>query len=299
MPSMSAEASDDGYVLITAARNEAAHIANTIESVLAQEVRPRKWVIVSDGSTDDTDAVVSRYAADHPFITLIRRDRSGGHDIASQVQALEAGYAALGDIPYAYIGNLDADVTFDPDYYRKQLEWLRERPDVGITGGMVRDVVNGHVYRERSSSASIAGAVQFFRRACYEAIGGYLPLSGGMEDTTAGYMARSKGWKTEAILDLTVIHPRHTGGMAERSILRTRFDYGMQTYAIGYSALYMLAHAIYELFEPPYVTGSLFWISGYGWAFLKRNQRVVPLELVRYIHLEQHRKLWRIAWRRE
>lgn len=286
---------DEGYVLISAARNEADVIGNTIECVVAQRVRPQKWVIVSDSSTDDTDAIVARYAAEYAFITLIRRERRGRHGIASKVRALEVGYAALGDTPYAYIGNLDADVTFEPDYYERQIEWLRERPNVGIIGGAVRDVVDGRVFRQRSN---VAGAVQFFRRACYEAIGGYLPLRGGMVDTVAEYMACAKGWKTEVMPDLPVIHPRKTG-TAERSVWRVRFDYGMQAYAIGYSTLYMMAHGIYELGRRPYLLGSLIWTAGYGWAFLKRNERIVPPEVVRSIRQEQHRRLWRRVWRLE
>src|SRR4030095_7056049 len=49
------------YVLITPARNEAAFIAKTLESVVAQTVLPKRWVVVSDGSTDGTDEIVTKY----------------------------------------------------------------------------------------------------------------------------------------------------------------------------------------------------------------------------------------------
>jgi biofilm PGA synthesis N-glycosyltransferase PgaC len=60
------------YVLVTPARNEAQFIESTIQSVVAQTMRPLKWVIVSDGSTDGTDEIVSRYAVAHEWIELLR-----------------------------------------------------------------------------------------------------------------------------------------------------------------------------------------------------------------------------------
>jgi poly-beta-1,6-N-acetyl-D-glucosamine synthase len=68
------------YVLITPARNEAQSIELTIQSVVAQTIRPLRWVIVSDGSTDETDNIVSKYAAEHPWIELVRTpDRRERH----------------------------------------------------------------------------------------------------------------------------------------------------------------------------------------------------------------------------
>jgi biofilm PGA synthesis N-glycosyltransferase PgaC len=55
------------YVLVTPARNEQDFIELTIRSMVAQTVKPLKWVIVSDGSTDRTDEIVEGYAANHPL----------------------------------------------------------------------------------------------------------------------------------------------------------------------------------------------------------------------------------------
>src|SRR5712671_7382209 len=101
------------YVLITPARNEERFIELTIKSVVAQTVRPLKWAIVSDGSTDRTDVIVQRYAVDHPWIELVRMPERRERNFAGKVQAFNAGYVRCQDIPYDVIANLDGDVSFD------------------------------------------------------------------------------------------------------------------------------------------------------------------------------------------
>src|SRR6266481_6672836 len=104
------------YVLVTPARNEAQFIELTINSVVAQTVRPRKWAIVSDGSTDGTDDIVNKYAAEHPWIELVRMPERRERHFAGKVNAFNAGYARVADLNYDVIGNLDADVSFDEGY---------------------------------------------------------------------------------------------------------------------------------------------------------------------------------------
>src|SRR5215467_3852507 len=97
------------YVLITPARDEAQFIELTIKSVVAQSVRPLKWVIVSDGSTDGTDDIVARYASHDPWIELVRVADQGRRDFAAKVHAFNAGYEKVKHLPYEAIGSLDAD----------------------------------------------------------------------------------------------------------------------------------------------------------------------------------------------
>src|SRR5205809_3630792 len=106
------------YVLITPARNEATFIELTIKSVVGQTVRPAKWVIVSDGSTDGTDEIVKKYAAQHDWIELVRMPERRARHFAGKVHAFNAGQSKLVDLKYGVIGNLDADISFDDkDYF--------------------------------------------------------------------------------------------------------------------------------------------------------------------------------------
>src|SRR5213593_4533112 len=112
-----APANDGTEMLITTERNEATRIGLNIKSVLAQTVRPAKWVIVSDGSTDGTDEVVKTYAAQHDWIELVRQPERTERHFAGKADALNAGYGRVKDLEYEVIGNLDADVSFEEDYF--------------------------------------------------------------------------------------------------------------------------------------------------------------------------------------
>src|SRR4026207_2392406 len=130
------------YVLVTPARNEAAFIEHTITSVIAQRVQPARWLIVNDGSTDDTAAIVSRYAAEHNWIELVNLPERTQRDFVGKVRAVNAGVARAQDIDYEAIGNLDADVSFDEDYFSFLLGKLAEDPKLGLVGTPYRDPVN-------------------------------------------------------------------------------------------------------------------------------------------------------------
>src|SRR5204862_6101093 len=122
------------YVLVTPARNEVAFIEKTLESVVAQTIRPVKWVIVSDGSTDGTDEVVRRFAAQHDWIELVNLPDRVERNFAGKVSAVKAGQASVRELQYDAIGNLDADISFDKDYFSFLLQKLAEDPRLGLVG---------------------------------------------------------------------------------------------------------------------------------------------------------------------
>ena len=113
------------YVLITAARNEAAFITKTIESVINQTVLPEKWIVVSNGSIDQTDDIVDRYAKKHTFIVLLQIKADERRNFASKTKAIETGYVQLKDIKYDFLGILDADISFGENYYEYILSQFR------------------------------------------------------------------------------------------------------------------------------------------------------------------------------
>ncbi len=281
---------DSGYVLITPARNEAATIGQTIESVVAQTLPPRKWVIVSDASTDETDDIVKSYAAKHAFITFLRKEGENQRNFGAKVYAIRVAYEQLGDAAYAFIGNLDADITFEPDYFQRLLSKFAQNPRLGIGGGLTFDVYNGEVHERHASLDSIGGAVQLFRRECYEQIGGYRPFRLGSEDAVSLHMARWKGWETSAFPDLPVMHHRRTG-TAEQSIWRARFNQGITQYAIGWSPAFVALRAIYRFREKPYVLGALVRTGGFLWAAIRGEERPLDPELIHFIRKEQRQKL--------
>lgn len=280
------------YVVITPARNEDAHIERLIQSVVAQTVRPRRYVIVSDGSTDGTDKIVQRYADRYDFITFVRAgDEAGaGKNFGSKVLAFNAGYRKLHGLEYDFIGNLDADVSFGPSYFETLMSRFDADPDLGLAGGDIHEMIGGEPRPRSAAKDSICGAVQLFRRACFEEIGGYRALPRGGIDAAAEIMARMKGWHVRVQEDLPVIahRPVMTGN---KGPLGTRFNKGVQNQYLGYHPLFHLAVSAKHILQPPYVTGGLWMLAGYITSALRRTPYAVPDDVVRYLRREQLARL--------
>lgn len=276
------------YVLMTSARNEEAYIEKTIKSVISQTVLPKKWIIVSDGSTDSTDEIVSKYANKYNFIQLIHIDGDPQRNFGSKVKALNAALKQLNSLEYYFIGNLDADVSFDPDYYEIMLEKFRENPKLGLAGGEIYEY-DGEFVQSTVDTWHVSGAVQLFRRRCWEDIGGYLQLKRSV-DAIAVKMVRMTGWEVEKYPNIEVFHYRRRG-TGKGNILISRFKYGISEYTIGTPPIYMVIKFFDRLREKPYIIGSIFRLSGYCFSFLKREQRVLPNEVVKYIRHEQMQRL--------
>ena len=278
------------YVLITPARNEEAFIEKTITSVLRQTVLPEKWVIVSDGSTDGTDEIVRRYTADCPFMELVCREPREGRSFRSKVEAIVEGRKRLEGISCEFMGCLDADVSFPSEYYQRIIAHFQLNPRLGIAGGRLVDCCNNKQYRHYSGASSVAGAVQFFRRSCYEEIGGYTPLAYGQVDAVAEITARMKGWETRSFPELTVLHYRRVG-TEKRGILKTRFHEGRSEYLVGYHPLFHLARALQRILQKPFVLGAIIRSCGFFSACLSAPKRDVTEDFVRFVRSEEMNKL--------
>lgn len=277
------------YVLITPARNEARFIRSTIESVVAQTEPPRRWVIVSDGSTDGTDDIVETYGARHPWITLVRRPEHAERHFAAKVRAFNAGYTTLVGETYDIIGNLDADITFEKDYFEFLLGKFAEDVRLGVAG---TPFVEGEVsYDYRFTSLEhVSGACQLFRRACFEEIGGYVPVAGGGIDWIAVTTARMKGWKTRTFAD-RVCHHHRPMGTATAGRFQALYKLGRQDYFLGGHPLWEVSRAVFQATRPPYVLGGVVLLAGYLRALMGRVERPVSPELASFHRREQMRRL--------
>ena len=278
------------YFLITPARDEAQFIEFTIKSVIAQTVRPLKWVIVSDGSTDGTDEIVSRYSAAHSWIELVRLPERRERNFAGKVQAFNAGQARFASLQYDVIGNLDADVSFDENYFSFLLHKLAEDPLLGLVGTAFRYEA-GKAYDYRFVSVEhVTGCCQLFRRECFEEIGGYMPVKGGAVDCIAVIAARTKGWKTRTFTEKTYIHHRKMGA-AQQGQLKARFKYGSKDYTIGNHPLWEVCRAIYQMTQRPLIVGGVSLLSGYLWSLLRGVKRPISEEMVAFQQQDQMKRL--------
>jgi glycosyltransferase involved in cell wall biosynthesis len=151
------------YVLVTPARNEERLIEQTIRSVVAQSVLPLRWVIVSDGSSDQTDAIVLRHAARHAWIELVRLPEQRERNFAAKVHCFNAGFARLRDLDFDIVANLDADITFGSDYFQYLLAQFEADPGLGVAGTPFVEGAQSYDYRF-TDIQHVSGACQLFRR---------------------------------------------------------------------------------------------------------------------------------------
>jgi len=281
------------YALITPARNEAAFIELTIKSMIAQSYTPRKWIIVSDGSTDQTDEIVGKYIASYPWIELIRMPERKERHFAGKVYAFKAGYERLSGLEVDIIGNLDADVSFEPEHFQFLIERMAENPKLGVAGAPFRE--GGFQYDYRFSNIeNVWGGCQLFRRECYDAIGGYMPLKGGCIDHVAVISARWHGWQTRTFTENVCIHHRKMG-TAMQGALRAKFRLGAKDYTVGNHPAWEAARVVYQLKNRPAVLGAIALGMGYAWSFVRRAEVPLPAELVAFVRKEQLDRLKKLA----
>ena len=277
------------YVLVTPAHNEAQFIELTIRSVVAQTVRPAKWVIVSDGSTDGTDEIVRRYLVEYPWIELVRLPERHDRHFAGKVAAFNAGHARLYGISYDVIGNLDADISFDREYLAFLMSRFAENPRLGVAGTPFQD--GGKTYDYRFSSIEhVSGACQMFRRECFEQVGGYRPQKSGGVDLVAVLSARARGWQTRTFTEKVCVHHRPMDS-ARAVGIRERFYRGRMDYILGSHPAWEVFRALYQMRHPPYIGGGLLILAGYFWTMGRGVERTMPQELIAFRRREQLQRL--------
>jgi biofilm PGA synthesis N-glycosyltransferase PgaC len=280
------------YVLITPARNEAEFIELCLQSVVSQTVRPLRWVIVSDGSTDGTDEIVLRYAAENSWIELVRMPERRERNFAGKVHAFNAGYERVKALDYEVIGSLDGDASFDSEYFSFLLAKLSADAALGLVGTPFREGAK-RVYDYRFvSQEHVSGICQLFRRQCFQDIGGYVAVKGGSVDHIAVITARMRGWKTRTFIEKECIHHREIA-KAQGGALQSKFKYGGKDYALGNHPGWELSRVAYQMTKKPYIAGGLALGAGYAWSALRRAERPVSAEFVAFHQDEQWQRLKR------
>jgi len=278
------------YVLITPARNEERFIEKLIQSMVSQTVLPAKWVIVNDGSTDATGDIVGKYLEKHEWIELLnlpaRRDRS----FAGKVHAFNAGLERVKGLEYEVIGNLDSDVSFEPDYCEFLLTQFQRDLTLGVAGTIFREEGYSSGTDSFEGQNHVAGGCQLFRRRCFQEIGGYVPNKAGGIDWIAVTTARMMGWRTRSFREKSFFHYRSLG-TAERSQLASAFSYGEKDYYLGNHPIWEIFRVAYRAIKKPYLVGALALYSGYLFAFVRRMKRPVSDDLMKFHRREELSKL--------
>jgi biofilm PGA synthesis N-glycosyltransferase PgaC len=278
------------YVIVTPAHNEEAFIEETAKSIVSQTILPLKWVVVNDGSVDRTQQIIEQYARRFDFIQLVNQPRDPERNFARKVFAFNRGLAEVQGLPFEFIGNVDADISFETNYFRNILQELAADPALGISGGIVYTKFTDRFLTYDTTLDSVGGKVQLFRRRCFEDIGGYRPLKYGGIDATAETMARMKGWKVRKSLENRAYEHRPTGFAYGKPLIGKMCE-GRRFYSLGYDPIFYSLRCLYRFNEHPFILGSAAALLRFLYGMIRREPIVLPPEVTSYLRAEQRTKI--------
>lgn len=279
-------------LVISPCRNEAKFMRQTLDTMVAQTEQPDLWLIVDDGSTDDTPEILAEYAAKHDWIQILTREDRGRRAVGPGV--VDAFYAGLNSIEdaesYPFLSKLDLDLALPQRYFETLVDRMMADPRLGTCSGKPYVRQGGKLVSERKSDDMSVGMTKLWRTTCFDAIGGLVREVNW--DAIDCHKARYLGWRALSWdhPDLNFEHLRPMGS-SQKSIYTGKRRYGFGQHFMGTDPLYFIVTAAYRAFEPPYILGSLAALQGYFGSMIKRNRRQEDADLIKFIRSYQRRTL--------
>ncbi|MEM9579987.1 MAG: glycosyltransferase family A protein [Pseudomonadota bacterium] len=279
------------YVLISPCRNEADHMRRTLDSVVAQTLTPALWTIVDDGSTDSTPDILADYAARYDWIRVVSKPDRGHRAVGpGVVEAFYFGYDRIDPQRFSYSCKLDLDLDLPPRYFETLIERMEADPRIGTCSGKPYVRQGDRLISERRGDEMSVGMTKFYRRQCFEDIGGYVREV--MWDAIDCHKARQKGWIAISWdePDLRFEHLRPMGS-SQTSIYTGRRRHGFGQWFMGSDPLFYLATCVFRMRERPFVLGGLAMLQGYLAAWARGDRQLDDPELRAFIRAYQRRAL--------
>jgi biofilm PGA synthesis N-glycosyltransferase PgaC len=258
------------FVIITPVKNEEKYIGFTLESVINQSVLPQEWIIVNDYSTDNTVNIISGYVNKYPWIKLYLAKKFQEYDYSSRVVSLFNYGISLINCNYDFILKLDGDVSFEKDFCGKVLSEFKNDPGLGIASGTITK--SGIPEKSLQEFGYTRGATKFYRRQCFDEIGGVVPVISW--DTIDNAAARSKGWKTKS-LPIYFIHHKEEGSRVGSNLFQ-QYRTGLSNGNIPYYFPYFVVKCLSKVRKKPYVFGSIAQLIGFIYSAYFRRLRPFP-----------------------
>ena len=279
-------------IIISPVRDEAQYFQSTIDSMIKQTLPPIKWIVVDDGSTDETPQLVENAQNNCTWIDYVRKPNRGVRAVGpGVVEAFYFGYEKIRGLEYDFICKMDGDVEFNPMYFEKLLSYFDRDPYLGgASGKPYNQRADGTLVEERHNDEMVAGMINFYRKECFEEMGGFVREVHW--DGIAYHRCRMAGWRTRSIRDekLKFIHKRLMGS-SHKNILHGRMRWGKGQYFMGTHWLYIFAIGVYRSIEKPILLGGLFIIIGYFKAMLVRMPRYADQPFRKSLHAWQFERI--------
>ncbi len=280
------------YVLISPCRNEANYMRQTLDTVIAQSVRPAKWVIVDDGSTDETPRILQEYSQRHDWIEVITRIDRGRRAVGPGViEAFYAGYESIDPDEYDYLCKLDLDLRLPSRYFEKLMKRMEANPKIATCSGKAYIEEEGGLVYEWHGDETSLGMTKFYRVSCFKEIGGFVREV--MWDGIDCHRCRMMGWIACSWdePELRFVHLRPMGS-SQKGIYTGRMRHGYGQYFMGTGFIYMAASATIRMIEKPYVFGGLAMLWGWLSSALQGKPRYDDPEFRKFLRRYQWRALW-------
>jgi poly-beta-1,6-N-acetyl-D-glucosamine synthase len=287
-------AASERLLVISPVRNEAAHIERVARAVAGQTRPPDAWIVIDDGSTDETGAILSSLEREIPFLRVLSAPQSeelrGAADrlaLAAEARAFNLALEQVRGEPYDYVGKLDGDVELPLDYFERVLQRFAHDPALGIAGGSLVERFGSRSRRVRIPSYHVHGALKLYRRRCFEDVGGLRECLGW--DTIDETYARMSGFATRSFGDVVAVHHRHpaTGD----GHLRGRARHGECAYVARYGLGWVLLRSLKVATSPPPILSGAAFVYGYLRAAVRRAPRVEDDEFRRFVRRELRQRL--------
>jgi len=276
------------YVIVSPVRNEEQFIEKTIKSVISQTVKPGEWIIVNDGSTDNTAQIVKKYTSQYDWIKLLNRKNRGFRKVGGGViEAFNEGYGFIKNYNFDFVVILDCDLSFERDYFERIFWEFSKDEKIGIVSGVYFEKHRGKFKKTTMPKYHAAGASKVYKKECFDAIGGLVPSLGW--DTLDLIRAQMNGWKTKYLDNVCFTHHKIEGsGMG---LLKTRFLLGKNSFIVGSNPLFYLLRCAYRLKTKPYIIGGVVMFLGFFISFLRKEQLIVSKAEKNFYRQQQKRRL--------
>lgn len=288
--------SEHRLLIITPVRNEAAHIERVARALAAQTRRPEHWLVVDDGSDDETPQLIHRLASELDFMHVVSTPpgftapSSDRLAVAAAPRAFNYGLHTLDprDLSlFTHLGKLDGDIELRPDYFASLLAEFDRNPALGIGGGVVLEQHDGEWQPTSSAPEHVRGALKLYTRECFAAIGGVWERLGwdGIDEVAA----RMHGFETRSFDHAEALHHRHTGSADGR--LRGHVRWGEAHWILHHGLPWTVMRAGKVARVKPRGASAAAYLYGYGRAAVRRVPRVDIQGYRKFVRAEQHRRI--------